>query len=209
MDFDFDRAFDQAHHAIQARWKVYLAATFSLLLVAIVAFFALSHFSPSKKTLVSKATASPSAFQSHKIAVHITGAINKPGVYSLAHGTIGMQLVEQAGGFTPQADQHATNLARKLEDGQQLHIPHHGEQNTDTAAGESISEQGNKTANKKININKASAAELESLPKIGPAMAQKIIAHREEHQFQSLSDLDAVEGIGPKMLESLKDLVTF
>lgn len=130
--------------------------------------------------------------------VHVSGAVRLPGLYRLRDGARVVDAVAAAGGFADEADEAGVNLARPVGDGEQLVVPRQGEQ-TDAAA------QGDG----RINLNTATAAELEELPRIGPAMAQRIIEWREANgRFTSVEDLLAVSGIGEKMLEALRPLVT-
>ena len=106
------------------------------------------------------------------------------------------------GGFAPGADEAAVNLARPLSDGEQLHVPAVG-------AAPAAGGAGAAPGDGRVNLNTADAAQLDTLPRIGPAMAQRIIEWRDANgRFTSVEDLLAVPGIGDKMLETLRDLVT-
>ncbi len=132
------------------------------------------------------------------VYVHVSGAVRRSGLYRLRDGARVVDAVAVAGGFAEDADEAGINLARPLSDGEQLVVPKEGEQPPDAAA------QGDG----RINLNTADAADLETLPRIGPALAERIIAWREANgRFTSVEDLLAVPGIGDKMLESLRDLV--
>jgi competence protein ComEA len=144
------------------------------------------------------------------IIVHVTGAVPRPGVYALAQGSRVQDAISAAGGFLADAEKTGINLARALEDGEQLDIPY--------AAGASpvigteipplvLTEPASST--ELININTASQAELETLPGIGPSTAQKIIQYREQNgPFVSTQDIINVPGIGPGTYERIKDLIT-
>lgn len=135
------------------------------------------------------------------IFVHILGEVNKPGLYQFRDGDRAIDAVAAAGGFTKNADRRQLNLARFLSDGEQISVPAEGEI---PAAG---APQG--TAGGKVNLNTADAAALEGLPRVGPAMAQRIIAWRDSNgRFTSVEDLLGVTGIGDKTFAQLKDLVT-
>lgn len=139
------------------------------------------------------------------VYVHVSGAVAQPGLYLLAVGARVVDGVAAAGGFAEDADQGAVNLARPLADGEQLQVPAVGE--TDT--GESGASGGAASGDGRVNLNSADATQLDTLPRIGPAMAQRIIDWREANGgFTSVEDLLAVPGIGDKMLEGLRDLVT-
>jgi competence protein ComEA len=132
--------------------------------------------------------------------VHVSGAVRAPGLYVLPPGARVVDAVAAAGGFAEDADRDAVNLARGLDDGEQLPVPRIGEV---PPAGASPP-----AADGRVDLNAADAAQLETLPRIGPALAARIIAWREENgDFTSVEDLLAVPGIGDKMLESLRDLV--
>ncbi|MBW9094745.1 ComEA family DNA-binding protein [Microbacterium jejuense] len=134
--------------------------------------------------------------------VHVSGAVRAPGLYVLPAGSRVVDAVAAAGGFADDADRAAVNLARVLADGEQLPVPRIGE-SAPASAGASA------TADGRINLNTADASQLEELPRIGPALAERIIAWRDDNgRFTSVDDLLAVPGIGDKMLSSLRDLVT-
>ena len=171
------------------------------------------------------------------VRVHVAGAVNNPGVYTLPAQGRAVDAIAAASGAAADADLDRVNLAGALSDGVQIYVPHRGE----TAAPAQIQPNGG-TANAgqgnaangasqggtqpqpartltpagsaqkgsaPVNINTATAEELQTLPRIGPAMAQRIIAWRESHGgFRSVDELDAVPGIGPSMLENLRPLVT-
>jgi len=143
-------------------------------------------------------------------------------------------LIERAAewGAAADADLDRVNLAGELTDGMQLYVPRRGETaapapiqpNTAQGGAQGTSQRGGSqpqrtltpsggtgtsTASAPVNINTATAEQLQSLPRIGPAMAQRIIAWREAHGgFRSVDELDAVPGIGPTLLETLRPLVT-
>jgi competence protein ComEA len=134
--------------------------------------------------------------------VHVSGAVREPGLYVLPTGSRVVDAVAAAGGFTDDADRDAVNLARSLDDGEQLAVPRPGEA-PPAAPGASASADG------RVDLNTADATMLETLPRIGPALAERIIAWRDDNGgFTSVEDLLAVPGIGDKMLESLRDFVT-
>lgn len=136
------------------------------------------------------------------VYVHVLGEVERPGVYQLRDGDRVVDAIAAAGGFTGAADQQGVNLARFLSDGEQILVPPPGAVPTGgPAPGE--------PAGGKINLNTASGAELETLPRVGPAMAERIIAWRDENgPFTSVDDLLGVTGIGDKTFEALRDLVT-
>ncbi|KAA9111592.1 ComEA family DNA-binding protein [Microbacterium rhizomatis] len=152
----------------------------------------------------SVSTAAPSAPPEAALYVHVSGSVVAPGLYVLAGDARVVDAVAAAGGFADGADTNGLNLARPLSDGEQLHVPSVGEVSTPAAP----SERGGQT-DPRVNLNTADATQLDALPRIGPAMAERIIQWREANgRFTSVEDLLAVPGIGDKMLESLRELVT-
>lgn len=132
--------------------------------------------------------------------VHVSGAVDRPGLYRLDSGARVVDAVTAAGGFADDADRSAINLARPISDGEQLHIAVVGEA---PETGAPVAGVG------RVNLNTADAAALDTLPRVGPAIAERIIAWREANgRFTSVDDLLSVPGIGEKMLAGLKDLVT-
>jgi competence protein ComEA len=142
------------------------------------------------------------------IVVHITGAVPRPGVYALAQGSRVQDAISAAGGFLAEAEKTGINLARMLEDGEQLEIPYlEGSSPVILEAPPAMTEAPSSAD--LININFASQAELESLPGIGPTTAQKIILYREQNgSFLTTEDIINVPGIGPGTYERIKDLIT-
>ena len=176
------------------------------------------------------------------VRVHVAGAVNNPGVYTLPAQGRAVDAIAAASGAAADADLDRVNLAGALSDGVQIYVPHRGEtaapaqiqpnggtanagqSNAANGAAQNGASQGGtqpqpartltpagsaQKGSTPVNINTATAEELQTLPRIGPAMAQRIIAWREAHGgFRSVDELDAVPGIGPSMLENLRPLVT-
>ena len=146
--------------------------------------------------------------------LYITGAVRRPGVYSLPAESRLLQLVEAAGGLEASADPVAVNLAGFLQDGLHVHVPAKGEEPpahlTHSMPGPAVATAGvSGGRGSLININRASAEELTALRGIGPAIAANIVEHRLRNgQFQSVDDLLHVTGIGRVRLEQLRDHVT-
>lgn len=162
---------------------------------------------------------SPSPHPGGGPTVHVVGAVAAPGVYRLASGARVHEAVAAAGGATPGADVDRLNLAAPVEDGTRLRVPLAGEPESPEAvppaqaprsegsAGGGATAPGGAAV--KVNINTASVQELGALPRVGPVLAQRIVDYRSAHgRFAAPEDLDAVSGIGPKMLEALLPLVT-
>lgn len=132
--------------------------------------------------------------------VHVLGAVEEPGLYVLDLDARLVDALAAAGGTTPDADLAAVNLARVLEDGEQVVVPAAG------AAGGAPGSAAPPPGDDRIDLNAADQAALETLPRIGPALAERIIAWREENgRFTSVDDLLAVPGIGEKLLAGLRD----
>ncbi len=151
----------------------------------------------------------------NQIIVHITGAINKEGVYTLDENSRISDAVNLAGGLREDADTSKINLAYKLEDGMKINIPSINDENTLITSeigienNNQIDETKNKdTSNKKININTATKEELDTLPGIGESTAQKIINYRKENgKFSSIEEIKEVKGIGESKFENIKELI--
>ena len=138
------------------------------------------------------------------VTVHVVGAVNRPGVYKVADGARLFEVVYAAGGFAATADQAGVNLAAVVADGEQVYVP---------ARGEVAPTAGAPTAggvrSGKVNINRATETELESLPGIGPSTANAIITYRKEHgSFGSIEDLLRVTGIGDAKLDAIRELIS-
>lgn len=138
------------------------------------------------------------------ITIYVTGAVKTPDVYKVDEGSIVKDAINTAGGPLSNADLIAVNLARKVQDGEEIIIPFK-EENTSTGASNS---NNNSTKSQKININIASVSELESLPGIGEVKANAIINYRKNYgPFKDIKDIINVSGIGDKTFESIKDLI--
>ena len=142
------------------------------------------------------------------IVVHISGAVQQPGVYSLPYGTRLQAGLEAAGGLGDNANTDMLNLAAKLEDGQRIIIATLRPTSPPTSTDNQVATQPAISAFP-VDINLADAAALESLPEIGPITAARIIAYREANGlFHTTEEIQNVQGIGPKTFEAIKDLIT-
>jgi len=141
-----------------------------------------------------------------RVTVHVAGAVAHPGVYRLRRGERVDDAVRRAGGPARRADLSAVNLAAVLEDGRQVLVPAHAPAG---AVADAASGGGPAGAPAKVNLNTATAEQLDTLAGVGPATAAKILAFREQHGgFGSVEELGDVPGIGERRLEALRDLVT-
>jgi competence protein ComEA len=139
------------------------------------------------------------------VYVDVAGAVTKPGLFLLPRDARLVDAIAAAGGFAADAQRDAVNLARPLADGEQIVVPRQGEQPpASTPSRGSTGQNGGR-----IDLNTADSAALETLPRVGPALATRILQWRAKNgRFTSVDDLLAVPGIGDKMLEALRDLVT-
>jgi competence protein ComEA len=161
------------------------------------------------------------------LVVQAAGAVAKPGVYELRAGARVDDLVEAAGGLTERADADRVNLAAPVSDGERVWLPSQGEEHapdvvagggggtgagagtsTSAGSGSSSGTTGSPSPGSPIDLNAATAEELDVLPGVGPATATAIVAYREEHgRFGSVEELLEVRGIGDAKLEQLRPLV--
>jgi competence protein ComEA len=145
------------------------------------------------------------------LQVHVAGAVRQPGVYSLPPGSRLLQAVEAAGGLTAEADEESLNLADYVQDGHRVYIPKRGTPAppSPTAEAEPASMEGTESSGGLVNINTASAEALDTLPGIGPALAERIIAYRQEHgPFTDIGQIMEVKGIGEATFARLKAYIT-
>jgi len=146
------------------------------------------------------------------VVVYVSGAVLHPDVYTLADNSRLRDAVQAAGGLRPDADLAVLNLAAPLHDGQHVHIPALGEAATPASEAAPAAQHPAPAPGQTgalINLNTASAAELDTLPGIGPVLAQRIIDDRQANgPYASIDDLERVRGIGPALLEGLRSLVT-
>lgn len=161
------------------------------------------------------ANQSTSQVESKEVTVDISGAVKHGGVYTLKNGARLQELIEAAGGLKDNAQIKAINRAVMLKDQDKIHIPYKGEKvdsattisNTGETANSSVSNSsGSSTSGEKVNLNTASAADLQKLNGIGEKKAEQIIAYRDQNgQFKKIEDLMQVSGIGEKTFAALKD----
>ena len=151
------------------------------------------------------------------VIVHITGAVNKPGIVKLKEGSRIEDAIEAAGGLTEDSDISNVNLAYILDDGIKIRIPTiDDEQNKneesyisqDSGQGVILDNESLFSLGSIVNINKANQTELETLPGIGPSLAARIIDYRESKgKFSKIEDIKNVTGIGDSKYNSIKDLI--
>ena len=138
-----------------------------------------------------------------RLVVDVAGAVRRPGLYRFSAGARVAAALAAAGGGTARADLAAVNLAAPLADGEQILVPARGAAGAATASSGAASSPA-----APLDLNSATAEQLDTLPGVGPATAAKIVAYRQEHgAFHSLAQLDAVPGIGAGRIAQLKGLV--
>jgi competence protein ComEA len=202
-----------APDARRARVRVGVGAALILVLVGLACAVFVTAITPHGASSVVAPSALPSSTSSPSgppgssaavIYVHILGQVNDPGLYALHDGDRAVDVVAAAGGLTPSADPAGLNLARFLSDGEQIVVPAVGDPPVSGAAA-----GGGTAIPGKVNINTADEPTLETLPRVGPAMAARILAWRTANgRFTAIEDLMSVSGIGEKTFDGLKDLVT-
>ncbi|GAB3562495.1 ComEA family DNA-binding protein [Arthrobacter alkaliphilus] len=167
----------------------------------------------SRNRSVDRATGAPDGAQ--LLVVHVAGAVKNPGIVRVPAGARVFDAIAAAGGADSAAQLDSLNLAAVVEDSAKIHVPRIGEALPSQRAGPvgsapAADGTGAGTSGEgKVNLNTATAEELGALPRIGPVLAQRIVDWRQKHgPFASVEDLDAVDGVGPKMMEALLPLVT-
>jgi competence protein ComEA len=138
------------------------------------------------------------------LVVDVAGAVRRPGLYRLPHGSRVADAVTKAGGASPKAAMDGVNLAAPVADGEQVVVP------SRTAAGAPVAPGASAPATMSgpVSLSTATAEQLDALPGIGPVTAQKIVDYRTAHgAFHSVDELDAISGIGPAKLDQLRGLV--
>lgn len=137
------------------------------------------------------------------ICVHVAGCVQDAGVFYLSRGAIAADALAAAGGVTTDGEPDRINLAEELTQGQRIYVPCHEETPPPAVSSPEDDLPG------RLNINTATASELELLPGIGPALAEAILAYREtEGPFTSTEQLVNVRGIGPSKLAEIEELIT-
>lgn len=153
-----------------------------------------------------------------EITVYISGQVAKEGVVTLSSDKRLADAVEKLGGLTKNADTNNINLAMKLEDEKHYIIPKEGEviQNNSDSTQVTSNKDNNSSNNatqsdsqgSKININTADLKQLDDIPGVGEATANKILSYRDENgEFKSIEEIKNVNGIGDKKFENMKDLI--
>ncbi|MFR0599392.1 helix-hairpin-helix domain-containing protein [Lactobacillus equicursoris] len=180
--------------------------------------------SASRVSSAGNAQTSSMQVSSNKVVCDISGAVKHQGVYTLKNGMRLEDLIECAGGLSKRADLKAINRSQLLHDQDKIYIPYKGEKNVPASSATAVSTSSSTSNNAdvsaasedsasgaggQVNINTASATELQKLNGIGEKKAQQIIAYRQEKGgFKSIDELKEVSGIGDKTFAAIKDQLT-
>ena len=155
-------------------------------------------------TLQPRPTLNPATPTPATINVYVSGAVNRPEVYTLPLGSLVKDAVAKAGGASAEADLDHINLALRLTDQMQVYVPRQGE-----AVATPKAASGAATLSAPININTATAEELDRLPGIGPSIAQAIIDYRTQNgPFKTIEGINEVKGIGDALFAKIKGSIT-
>jgi competence protein ComEA len=150
---------------------------------------------------VAPVTISVEAPSPEPMRVSISGGVERPGVVEVPAGARLVDVVDAAGGFVPDADTDQLNLAGRIGDGERIEIPIKGQEPEPPVAGPS--------GEALIDLNTASAAELDDLPGIGEVLAGRIVEYRETRgPFTSVDQLEEVEGISSRLVDQLRPFIT-
>jgi competence protein ComEA len=143
-----------------------------------------------------------------EVVVDAAGAVVRPGVYRLGSAVRVSDVLAAAGGPAPDADLDQVNLAAQVSDGQWVYVPRKGEHPPAALTGGPAPPGSAGAPTQPVNLNSATAEELDALPGVGPATARAIVAWREQHgRFARVDDLLKVRGIGPAKLDALRSEV--
>ena len=160
---------------------------------------------PHADLIVAVPQESSSAIAETTLVVDVQGEVLNPGVYQLSPGSRVGDAIKAAGGVKEGSDSSSVNLARFLEDGEQIYVS-----NPDLSEQPSSSQgQGKNVGQGRLNINRATENELDGLPGVGPVLAKRIISYRTEHgNFGTIDELQKVVGIGPAKFSELRTFIT-
>lgn len=183
------------------------AVFFILIVLGIAGVVAFQVLRPESETIV---LTTPTPFPSPQASptprpmrVYVSGAVRNPDVYALPPDSIVKDAMLAAGGPTDEADLDRINLALPVVDGQHVYVPRLGEENLPVQPP-----SGSSASSGKVNINTADAAVLETLPSIGPTIAQRIVEHRQLNgAFVEIEDIMKVSGIGEGTFAKIRDLI--
>ena len=195
----------------KSRAYTLLALVTGLIAGGLIVYFSVRTAAPAAPIVVSTPVPTPTPQPTPlpaAVRVHVSGAVRLPDVYELPPGSIVKHAIEAAGGPAEDAALDGINMAVELQDQQQVHVPREGESNPPPplSGGE---DGGGAGGGLPININTATATQLQELPGVGPSTATKIVAYREANgPFGKIEDIMDVPTIGEAKFEGIKDLIT-
>ncbi len=185
-----------------------LCSVASFVLGGAIVYFSMRSREPADPIVISTplptSTPAPSPTPA-PIRVYVSGAVQTPAVCELPYGSIVQDAIDAVGGPAPHADLACINLAQRLKDQQHVHVPREGEADPPPVVSGGVS-SGEEPL---VNINTATAMELETLPGVGEVTAQRIIEYREANgPFETIEEIQDVSGIGPKTLKGIEEIIT-
>jgi competence protein ComEA len=181
-----------------------LAAAILALVLVVVAWrhTAAGAPAPLRVAPVTAARAASPATAARLLVVDVVGAVRRPGLVRLPEGSRVADAIANAGGLRRGAERAGVNFAAPVSDGQQVVVPQRGAAVAAGVGGAAPASTG------PVSLSSATAEQLEALPGVGPATAEKIVAYRQQHgAFRSVDELDAISGIGPARIADLRGLV--
>lgn len=180
---------------------IFAAITVGIALLALIN----GQAKPQSDVLIAVPQASAAAPVEMSLVVDVQGEVINPGVYQLPAGSRVGDAIKAAGGVQKGSDSSSVNLARFIEDGEQIYVS-----NVDVIEQGRSGQNSNRIVGQgRLNVNRANESELDGLPGVGPVLAQRIIAYRNEHgNFGAVEDLQKVAGIGPAKFSELRTFVT-
>jgi competence protein ComEA len=186
---------------------VVLCSVLSLMAGGLIVYFSLRGHAPTPTIVVSTPLPTSTSLPSPTpapIRVYVSGAVQTPAVCALPPGSIVREAIDAAGGPTSDADLACINLALELKDQQHVHVPRKGEENPSPGVSGGVPHDEAAP----ININTASASQLETLPGVGEVTAQRIIEYRQANgPFETIEEIQNVSGIGLTTFEGMRDLI--
>lgn len=170
---------------------------------------ALNTAAPSPETLQNSNPTPAGKGADDEVVVYVSGGVSKPGVYKLFRGSRVVDAVALAGGFMPGADAAKINLAMLLKDEMQIHVPYAAIPVSNNPGVAAPANANTGSSGDKVNINTASKEELDKLPGIGPAIAERIIEYRTNIEpFRDIADIKKVPGIGEAKYNQFKNKIS-
>lgn len=200
--------------AFWSRYRQFILSMVVALIVMLGFIYFLRRTDPPKTIALGTAAPRPTVTPSStptpvQILVDVRGAVVKPDIYKLPKGSRVEDALNAAGGASPDANLDRMNMVKTLSDGEQIVVPTRAPSTATPAPTSANATPASASVSNKININAASAQDLDKLPGIGPALAQRIIDYRNANgPFKKIEDLKNVSGIGDKLFDQIKDLIT-